>query len=239
MKFDDARKLQQKKYRSQSQHFLVEGEHLLQELIRAAAHQPDLLRSEVFLTDKYAGLESPFKTHEINERQMKLLSETKSPQGMVAVVPFIKPTTSHSSERAVYLWEVQDPGNLGTIIRTLVWFGGFRLLLSPGSVDPYNGKVVRSSMGGIFHLPIETDVPLESLKGRFSDTACLDMAGKPLSGGGFTEHDCYLFGNEARGVPVEALNELGATAYTIPGSGQIESLNLASAVNLSVWEINR
>ena len=66
-------------------------------------------------------------------------------------------------ERAVYLHEIQDPGNLGTILRTLAWFGNFRCLLSPDSVDVHNGKVVRASMGAIFHVPVEIDVPLEAL----------------------------------------------------------------------------
>jgi RNA methyltransferase, TrmH family len=134
---------------------------------------------------------------------------------------------------------VQDPGNLGTILRTLAWFGNFRLLLSPNSVDPYNPKVVRSSMGAIFHVPMELDVPLASLSQRFAEIACMDIQGSSLSNPDFKKFDCYLFGNEARGVPHEKLAELNAQAFTIRGSGAIESLNLASAVNICAYELCR
>jgi TrmH family RNA methyltransferase len=142
-------------------------------------------------------------------------------------------------ERAIYLHEAQDPGNVGTILRTLAWFGGFRCLLGPGSVDPCNPKVVRASMGAIFHVPVEADVTLESLPGRFGRIACLDMDGEPLPSSRFQAHDCYLFGNEARGVPREALAGLNADPFTVPGCGAIESLNLASAVNICIYELKR
>ncbi len=90
-------------------------------------------------------------------------------------------------EKAIYLHEVQDPGNLGTILRTLAWFGGFRCLLGPGSVDPYNPKVVRASAGAIFHLPFETDVGMDSLRDRYDRIACLDMRGEALTSPGFAQ----------------------------------------------------
>jgi TrmH family RNA methyltransferase len=171
---------------------------------------------------------------------MAQISNTKTPQGILAVVPFLPASVNATkTERAVYLHEVQDPGNLGTILRTLAWFGNFRLLLSANSVDPYNPKVVRSSMGAIFHVAMELDVPLESLKQRFNKIACLDMHGKVLSDVSFKEFDCYVFGNEARGVPREHLAAMNAQAFTIQGSGAIESLNLASAVNMCVYELMR
>ncbi len=238
MKLDDIKKLHQKKYRNQFGHYLVEGEHLVLELQRAAEHQPALRQAELLVTEAYANWQSPLRTQLISSKKMAQISDTKTPQGIVAVVP-ISPSslpTATKTDIAIYLHEIQDPGNLGTILRTLAWFGGFRCLLSPGSVDPYNPKVVRASMGAIFHVPMELDVPLESLAGRFSSIASLDMSGEALTDPSFKTVDCYLFGNEARGVPREALNDLNATAFTIPGSGAIESLNLASAVNLCVYE---
>jgi TrmH family RNA methyltransferase len=172
---------------------------------------------------------------------MAQLSDTKTPQGILAVVP-LPPATrgeSASREKALYLHEVQDPGNLGTILRTLAWFGGFRCLLSPGSVDPFNPKVVRASMGAIFHVPLETEVALDTLGQRYARIACLDIGGDSITKPEFQAQDCYLFGNEARGVPKQVLTELGAHAYTIPGAAAIESLNLASAVNMAVYELNR
>ncbi len=240
MKLDDVKKLQQKKYREELGHFLVEGEHLVLELQKAAQLIPELKNSELYVTELYEHWPTDFRKNLITEKQMAQVSDTKTPQGIVAIVPFLPHATSaKANERAIYLHEVQDPGNLGTIVRTLAWFGNFRLLLSPNSVDPYNPKVVRSSMGAIFHLAMELDVPLDSLKNRFTKLACLDMQGKPLSDASLKDFDCFIFGNEARGVPREKLAELNTEPFTIQGCGAIESLNLASAVNMCTYELSR
>ena len=174
---------------------------------------------------------------------MSQLSDTKSPQGIIACVPLPDlslqtNTNDFSQQRCVYLHEIQDPGNLGTILRTLAWFGGFKLLLSSNSVDPFNSKVVRSSMGAIFHVPIELDVELSELQTRFKKFAFLDMQGKPVNSAEFADFDCYLFGNEARGVPLDTLTKCNAHAFTIPGNGSIDSLNLASAVNMCMYQLS-
>lgn len=241
MKFDDIKKLHQKKYRAEFGHFLVEGEHLLLELQKAAEHNPLLLRSQLYVTGAYEHWHSPFETQVISDRQMAQIADTKTPQGIIALVPMLPAAApaAAANERAIYLHEIQDPGNLGTILRTLAWFGGFRCLLSPGSVDPYNPKVVRASMGAIFHAPMELDVELESLGNRFQRIACLDMHGEPVQSAAFKTFDCYLFGNEARGVPRDPLTALNAQPFTIPGSGAIESLNLATTVNMCVYELKR
>lgn len=239
LKFDDLKKLHQKKYRYETGYFLVEGEHLVLELQQAAQHNPALQDCELFITENYQGFQTPFKKNLLNAKQMAQLSDTKTPQGIIAVTPFLPAIAPTAAERVVYLHEIQDPGNLGTILRSLAWFGNFRCLLSPGSVDPYNPKVVRSSMGAIFHTPIEIDIPLTALTQRYSRIAYLDMHGAPISDAAFKECECFLFGNEARGVPRDDVTVLNAHAFTIPGSGTIESLNLATAVNLSVYELVR
>jgi RNA methyltransferase, TrmH family len=239
MKLDDVKKLHQKRYREELQHFLVEGEHLVLELQRAAAGNPLLQKAEVYVTGEHLGWSGPLTTHVLSAAQMAQISETRTPQGIVALVPMLPPALPIPGERAIYLHEVQDPGNLGTILRTLGWFGRFRCLLSPGSVDPYNSKVVRASSGAIFHVPIEVDVAVSSLAGRFERLACLDMSGEPLQAPDFGGFECYLFGNEARGLPRAELATLGVRSFTIPGTGAIESLNLASCVNMCLYELNR
>lgn len=250
MNLQDAKKLHQKKYRTQFGHYLVEGEHLILELQKAAKHQPALNKSTLYVTQNYLEWikrqNLAFKHVLLSEKQMAQLSDTRTPQGIIAVVPMpsISPQkdaeklSSTPQERCVYLYEVQDPGNLGTIIRSLAWFGGFRLLLSPNSVDPYNPKVVRASMGAIFHLPIEQDVELCGLIHRFTEFAYLHMHGKPIGNPEFAGYECYLFGNEARGVPTETLANFNAKAFTIQGCGNIDSLNLASAVNISAYQLS-
>lgn len=239
MKLEDVRKLQQKKFRDQLGHFLVEGEHLVLELQKAARANPALLKSRLYVTQAHAGWQGPFEKQVVTDPQMARISDTRTPQGLVAVVPMVPASAPRAGERAVYLHEASDPGNVGTILRTLAWFGGFRCLLGPGSVDPYNPKVVRASMGAIFHVAVETDVALESLRDRFSRIACLDMQGEPLPSASFAAHDCYLFGNEARGLPRESLAALAAESFAVRGCGAIESLNLASVVGICLHELNR
>ncbi len=271
MKLDDVKKLHQKKYRAQLGYYLVEGEHLVLELQKAEQQKANADKRligdtatesiKVFVTEEYEEwakqLNVNFAIFTVNKKQMAQMSDTKTPQGIVACVPLPHLSTAYRAnnqiidkpktrttngrdgiERCVYLHEVQDPGNLGTILRTLAWFGHFRLLLSPNSVDPFNPKVVRSSMGAIFHVPIELDVELGELQTRFSRFAYLDMQGNKVNAKEFANYDCYLFGNEARGVPSNALSAFDADAFTIPGGGNIDSLNLASAVNICVYQLS-
>ncbi|WP_334029917.1 TrmH family RNA methyltransferase [Alteromonas sp. P256] len=266
MKLSDVKKLHQKKYRTQFGYYLVEGEHLFLELLKSAPKSA----VAVYVTPEYeAWIDSAkaeyapllsddvIQVQTVTSVQMQQISDTKSPQGIIARVPLPsmlneeeqrhtasaeeqmqKSASSATSKRCIYLYEVQDPGNLGTILRTLAWFGEFKLLLSPNSVDPFNSKVVRSSMGAIFHADMELNVPLESLTSRFSQFAYLDMHGQEVKSDSFAHFECYLFGNEARGVPTEDVKRLNATAFTIPGSGKIDSLNLASAVNICAYELS-
>jgi TrmH family RNA methyltransferase len=239
MKLEDIKKLHQKKFREELKHFVLEGEHLVQELEKAAVRDARLRQSEIYVTRDYAHWSSTLPMHVIRSKEMAQISETRSPQGIAAVVPLLVATATHPKERAVYLHEIQDPGNLGTILRTLAWFGNFRCLLSPDSVDVHNGKVVRASMGAIFHVPVEIDVPLESLPGRFQRIASLDLNGGQVASHAFREFDCYVFGNEARGLPRDQMSALRAQPFTIPGTGAIDSLNVAATVNICLYELNR
>ncbi|MCC2616519.1 RNA methyltransferase [Aestuariibacter halophilus] len=246
MKLTDVKKLHQKKYRNQLGHYLVEGEHLILELQKAISNPAEAQRITLYVTEEHADwarqLGSGFRLEVVNDKQMAQLSDTQTPQGMLACVP-LPDLSAHQSapqpgEKCIYLHEVQDPGNLGTIIRTLAWFGGFRLLLSPNSVDPFNPKVVRASMGAIFHLPIEVDVALADLPQRFTRFAYLDLHGTPVNTPAFADYDCYLFGNEARGVPLASVTAINGNAFTIPGSGAIDSLNLANSVGICAYQLS-
>jgi TrmH family RNA methyltransferase len=239
LKHEDIKKLHQKKFREELKHFVIEGEHLVQELEKAATRDARLRQSEIYLTRDYAHWSSKLPMHIVQSKQMAQISETRSPQGIAAVVPLLEPAAPRAGERAVYLHEIQDPGNLGTILRTLAWFGNFRCLLSPDSVDVHNGKVVRASMGAIFHVPVEFDVPLASLPDRFPRIASLDLSGGQVASHAFREFDCYVFGNEARGLPRDQMSALRAQRFTIAGTGAIESLNVAATVNICLYELNR
>jgi len=238
LSIDTLKKLQQKKYRREFGCFIAEGEHLVQELLAAAVQKPALLAAHLYCTADYQGPKGALQCHELSAAQMAKVCETKSPQGVFAVVPIealLGDAVSIDKERVFYLYEVQDPGNLGTILRTLAWFGASRCVLSPASVDPFNAKVVRASMGAIFHVPIETEVTVQELRERYPRMACLDMNGTPLADPVFADFDAYVFGNEARGLP----EGLQASAFSIRGSGAIESLNLATVVSICAYELAR
>lgn len=239
MKFEDLKKLHHRKYREEFGCFLLEGEHLVQELQKAALRDERLRSSEIYFTADYTHWTSQLTTHVVNSRHMMQLSETRSPQGIAAVVPLLAAPAPQAGERAIYLHEIQDPGNLGTILRTLAWFGGFRCLLSPDSVDLHNGKVVRASMGAIFSVAVEADVPMAALPERFGRVASLEFKGRSIATTAFRNFDCYLFGNEGRGLPSEALAAVKAQPFTIAGSGVIESLNVAATVNICQYELHR
>lgn len=236
MSVENLRKLQQKKYRLEFGCFIAEGEHLVQELLAASSENAALLKAELYYTPGNKAAMGALARYELTSAQMAKVSETKTPQGILAVIPIealLEIEVAEDHERVFYLHEVQDPGNLGTILRTLAWFGGSRCLLSPGSVDPFNAKVVRASMGALFHVPIETEVSIETLHSRYPRLACLDMNGIPVADPSFTGFDAYVFGNEARGLP----SDLQASAFSIPGSRKIESLNLATVVNICAYEL--
>ncbi len=242
LSFDDMRKLQQRKYRERFGYFIAEGEHLVQELEKASANNAALLAAQLFVTDEQAYSSENFVTHLISTKQMARICDTQTPQGIFALVPIAALADSgeaRGAERVVYLYEVQDPGNLGTILRSLAWFGAARCLLSPGSVDPFNPKVVRASMGAVFHVPIETEVSIAAISKRYTRIAALDMQGIDIADPQFADHELYIFGNEARGIPHTDLADLQPTLFSIPGTGAVESLNLGTVVSLCAYALSR
>lgn len=243
LKTEEVKKLHQKKYRQEFGCFLAEGEHLVQELQQATHRNPALLASELYVTEKFEDWPTVLAKHVVSDKLMKQLSDTSTPQGILACVPIAAVIegieASADEERGIYLHQIQDPGNLGTILRTLAWFGGFRCLLSPQSVDPFNSKVVRASMGAIFHVGLETEVSVDALVQRYGEIACLLAGGASLRSDDFHRAGCLAFGSEAQGLPPELLQRSGMRAFGIAGSGRIESLNVASTVNMSVYELKR
>ena len=250
MTFEQLKGLKDKAQREAQGFYLAEGEHLVLELGKALVRRPALAASRILVSHEYlaAGLPAGFPTQlpmeTLNARHIGQLSDTRSPQGVIAVVPILPAPPPVAGERAVYLHEIQDPGNLGTILRTLAWFGGFRCLLSPDSVDPYNAKVVRASMGAVFTLPFETEVALDALRRRFTRIALMDTGGRPIASGGFSAVECLMFGNEARGATPAMRALAGDAVFSIPhgalpGGARVESLNLAATVNICAYELSR
>ncbi|HEX2899881.1 MAG TPA: TrmH family RNA methyltransferase, partial [Bacteroidia bacterium] len=182
--------------------------------------------------------------HEASPDDFKRITTQVSPEGILTVLRIPGAPLCHLDAGpealppgpAFVLAGIQDPGNLGTILRTSDWFGMPSLILGPGTVDPFNPKVLRSSMGSLFRTQIYLMEDLEEWLRRNPGLVwCADMEGESLQTVDLTERPYILLGNEALGVPEEMGNIQGLRRITIPRVGQAESLNAATAASILAW----
>ncbi len=189
------------------------------------------------------------EVHQVSVREMEQISDTVTAQGVVAVMrqtsqdPDTVFKSGMGSSVLVAVDAVADPGNLGAIIRTCDWFGVDALLLGRGTVELYNPKVVRSTVGSIFHLPILSGVELPRVleKARKHGYAVYPTAG---DGDVYTDTERYpakvvvVLGNEAWGVSAEAM-QLADRRLAIRRYGDAESLNVGIACGIVLASIRR
>ena len=181
-----------------------------------------------------------------NKIDFQRLSSQVSPEGILVVLHIpnedffaqVKVPEFELKGPAFILAGIQDPGNLGTIIRTSDWFGMKTLICGPGTTDCFNPKVLRSSMGSLFRLQIVYISDLEEwLQLNSKDVWCADMDGSPLDQVDLPSKPFVLLGNEAAGVS-EAIRSIeGLQKVTIPRYGKAESLNAASAATVFAWNM--
>ena len=131
----------------------------------------------------------------------------------------------------IYLDTLQDPGNLGTIIRIADWFGAKGVVCSAGCADVYNSKVVQSSMASIARIPVYYDQQLQWLQKQQAPVLAATLHGKPLSHFSKTPYGILVIGNESKGIRPEII-ALATEQITIPRKGQAESLNAAVATGI-------
>ncbi|WP_040928699.1 TrmH family RNA methyltransferase [Nosocomiicoccus massiliensis] len=216
----EIRKLLTKKGRTKAQQFLIEGEHLIEEAIQFGAHIEEIF---VLETDTY---NFDLKTTVVTKDVMSSLSTLVTPPGIIAVVRM--ETKSIESDRVLAIDGIQDPGNLGTLIRTADAFNFKRILIGKNTVDPYSDKVLRSSQGSHFHISLE-DVELIEVMQNFNGTILTtDLSGQSLTDKITDEKVMIVLGNEGHGVSQEVL---AAANYKvkIDMPGDAESLNVAVA----------
>lgn len=179
---------------------------------------------------------------EISEKDAAALSETVTPQGLVAVCRLEQPNLAELATRAprliVVLVEPNDPGNVGTIIRTADAAGADAVVLD-GGVDAYNGKAVRASAGSVFHLPvIEASTADVLAMHGLTSLATSGSAGRDLDelleDGTLAAPSVWLFGSEAHGLP-RAVLDAADHAVRVPIHGRAESLNLAAAAAVCLY----
>lgn len=188
----------------------------------------------------------------ISERLFEKLSETKSPQGLLAVLQrpsysleqLLSPSPGRSAPLYVITERLQDPGNLGTIYRTADAMGASALFTLRGSVDLFSPKVIRSAMGSFFHLPAMQDLlltdllPLLKARGITLFASALSRKALPPWQADLTLPSAILIGNEGEGLSKEALSSADKTLF-IPMSGSAESLNAGIAAGMLLYEASR
>ncbi|MDH4617678.1 RNA methyltransferase [Brevibacillus sp. AY1] len=246
-----------RKGREGSGSFLIEGAHLVEEALHSGAEITTILYDSEREMDAACRRTLENSAHSMQViaatgAVLAKLSETKSPQGIVAVVKKSRLKWEEWLDQQIqscedllllYLDEIQDPGNLGTILRTAEAAGVNGVVLGKGSVDLYNGKVVRATMGALFRLPVFTRslpqtaeewrsqggrVLISSLSERSRSYDQVDYCGKTA----------IVIGNEGRGVSPEMV-ALADLQVHIPIYGQAESLNAAVAAGLFMYEARR
>ena len=242
-----ARKLHRRSERAASGRFLVEGAQAVREAIDAVADGRVRLH-ELFVTAdaaaRHPGLVAAApRVSMITERAAAALSETVTPQGIVAVCDTVDvglETALAGDPRLVaVLVEVSDPGNAGTVIRTADAAGADAVLLAGNAVDPHNGKCVRACAGSLFHLPIAThrSVPETIIAARQAGLHILAATANgrlDLDGALLDRPTAWLFGSEAHGLDEATLAMADATVR-VPIYGRAESLNLATAAAVCLY----
>lgn len=238
------RSLHSRKGRKQSGSFLLETSKLVQEAFKSRWPLDEVFATEEWVA-RYGAVEGVPLTL-VSERLFSQLVTTESPEGVVAVARL--PEESELPEptgTAFYVVAdaLQDPGNLGTIIRTADAVGATAVLVGPGTVDPYSPKVVRATMGSLFHLPVLVRPAL------YDDLAKLKAQGVSLFATALrTDRSVYdldlagplawMVGNEGSGLTPEAV-ALATEAVSLPMPGQAESLNASVATAVCLYETLR
>jgi len=231
--------LLKKKFRALEKKFIVEGEKTVWEGLAS-----NFICEVVIVSDEFAEGKKEFirfaeekkvRIEKVSAKEIKKLSDTKTPQGIAAVFnktePLIFDITKMQEKIIVFLDNISDPGNLGTIIRNFDWFGIANLLLSPDCAEYTNPKVIRASMGSVFHINIYEDtgiIHLNELKQNSYKIVATDTNGENLFEFKAGEKSLIIFSNEAHG-PSSGIKNITDFTVTIPRYGKAESLNVASA----------
>lgn len=232
------KKLLTKKERDKSGLFLVEGYHLVEEALKQGEEVLEVIVSDQIGLPPRLDIGSA-EVISVTEEISDSLSETEAPQGIYAVCRQ-KEAKSVDGQTFLLIDAVQDPGNLGTMIRTADAAGIDAVIVGRGSVDIYNSKVLRSAQGSHFHLPIIRG-DLQEWIAKLSEKN-IPVFGTALEGASeyketpSTDKFALIVGNEGNGVNPEMLAQTTANLY-IPILGKSESLNVAVATGILLYHL--
>jgi len=233
------RKLQSKKHRDSQNLYIIEGWKMLEEAINDAKLEFVVLK-EGFNAKLLKQLQLPknIEVYLLEDKEFANFSSLNSPQGVLAVCQIGNKQFPTSPDKVVMLNDINDPGNLGSIIRSLDWFGIQGLILAGNCVDPYNSKCLRSSMGSIFRIPIKHTKTAEQEIREFSKQGfkIVSFSSNESSKGDIGKMKnakvLMIFGSESHGIPSQQ-EELSDLIYKFPTSSKAESLNLSVSVALA------
>lgn len=225
--------LKEKKYRDQTGTFLVETKHLVLE-----AYKAGLIKELILEQNEIFPLDVP--TLYVSKEVLKKLSSMDSPSNVMAVVEKRKVEEKYG-EKILILDRIQDPGNLGTIIRSAVAFNINTIICSPDTVDVYNPKVVRASQGMMFHIPIlvkNTEKLIYELKREdYKIVGTKVTNGHDVRESAIYSHFALVIGNEGQGIS-QTIEELCDEYLYIRMNENCESLNASVAASILLYEIN-
>lgn len=233
--------LRLKKNRKKHGMFLVEGRKLVQEAIKSSWKVENIIIRED-KWDEFSDLSlENIEMLSIPTEGFDQLHSLQQSEGILAVV-FPPPKESVEVDSligpAFLLEEIQDPGNMGTLIRTASWFGFEHVYCSKGCVDAYNPKVLRASMGGIFYTQVHyLENWRETLEKEKKRIYVGHLEGQKIHEKNLIPDSLILIGNEARGVDKAWIIDSDITKLSIPGAHKAESLNAAVAGSILAWEI--
>jgi TrmH family RNA methyltransferase len=234
-------RLKKRGFRDEDRRFLVEGAQAVGEALADGKLDSLFVASE---TEPLAvrAAQAGIPVDVVSERVMERLTSTVTPQGVVGVAPFVDRSIDGLAGPGVVtvLDEVRDPGNAGTILRSADAAGALGVVFAGSSVDPYNPKAVRASAGSIFHVPIvrglATGDAVGSLRDRGFSIVAMDMHGdEELFEADLPRSTAFVFGKEAQGLSASTL-EAADRRVRVPHVGRAESLNLAAAATVSLFE---
>ncbi|SHE91467.1 TrmH family RNA methyltransferase [Caloramator proteoclasticus] len=239
----NALKLKQKKYRELENKFLAEGIRFVEEAILEGLVDHIFYSSQIYeLKGNERVLDNNIPKYEVDEKTINELTNTTTPQSVVAVVNKPNVKLKNDLNFVVLVDRVQDPGNLGTIIRTCDAANVDAVYIVKGTVDVYNDKTLRSTMGSIFHLPIvyfdSFKEAAEDLYIRGFNIYASTLDGENVYKTDFKGKTAIVIGNEANGMSKEDIM-LCNKKIKIPMLGRAESLNASIAAAIIIYEVVR
>ncbi|MEY4163081.1 MAG: hypothetical protein RLZZ79_33 [Actinomycetota bacterium] len=238
------------KERRATSKYVIEGLQNVRSILESAPETIEVLYYTEEGISKIREIPADVKMVEVSPQVMSAMSDTVTSQGVlvlarITATPLQSIAAGNRAPQIAYFWEIQDPGNAGTVIRAADAFGFDAVAFSSNSVDIYSPKVVRATAGSFWQIPLFDSVALSELKelstsidaNLFITDANGKMELPDAARVAKQRSSIWIFGNEARGIPIEIARELGGELVRIPMAGRAESLNLATAAAVVMYAV--